>query len=288
MLKKFIKKTAGAFGYDIINREARRNTGSPPPINHWADPVFNHILPTSKITYSHDLLCTWHNCDFMKDPRFISAYKAGKATDVHKTIFNNYEIYWRIHVICWAAMQAKNLEGDFVDCGVNTGIFARAVIDYINFNATGKKYYLLDTFTGLDDRYSTEKELASDLNQKYRAGKNSLYAQVQETFKAFNVDIIKGPVPDTLSQVTSNKIAYLSVDMNCAQPEMAALEYFWEKIVNGGIILLDDYGYANAFPEQKKAHDAFAASKGVEILTLPTCQGMIIKPNNYGTKNLDR
>jgi len=216
----------------------------------------------------------------MKDPRFINAYAAGKATDIKKTIFNNYEIYWRIHVICWAAAQVKSLEGDFVDCGVNTGIFSRAIIDYIDFNSTGKKYYLLDTFTGLDERYSTPEEQSSDLNNKYLANKDTLYQQVQQTFKGFNVEIIKGAVPDTLSQVTSDKIAYLSVDMNCVAPEVAALEFFWDKMVRGGIIILDDYGYANAFPEQKKAHDEFAASKGVEILTLPTCQGMIIKPYN--------
>lgn len=280
MLRRALKKIVGLFGYDIINPKERAANAVMPDTSHLGDPQFHYILPKSEITYADDLLYTYHNCDFMKDPRFMSAYAAGKATDIKKTIFNNYDIYWRIHVICWAASQAKWLEGDFVDCGVNTGIFSRAIIDYIDFNSTGKKYYLLDTFSGLDERYSTPEEQSSDLNNKYLANKDTLYRQVQQTFKGFNVEIIQGAVPDTLPQVTADKIAYLSIDMNCVAPEVAALEFFWDKLVKGGIIILDDYGYANAFPEQKKAHDAFAASKGVEILTLPTCQGMIIKPYN--------
>ena len=49
-------------------------------------------------------------------------------------------------------------------------------------------------------------------------------------------------------------------------------------MVKGGVIVLDDYGYANATNEQKVAHDLFAKSKKVEILSLPTCQGLLIKP----------
>ena len=54
------------------------------------------------------------------------------------------------------------------------------------------------------------------------------------------------------------------------------LEYFWPKLVPGGIIILDDYGYGNN-QDQKWAHDTWAASKRIKILSLPTGQGLIIK-----------
>ena len=105
-----------------------------------------------------------------------------------------------------------------------------------------------------------------------------LYEAVLKTFKGFNTKIIRGAVPETLPEVDSDQIAYLSVDMNCIQPEIDALNYFWEKMVPGGIIVLDDYGYGNITNDQRLAHDEFAHSKGVEILSVPTCQGIIIKP----------
>jgi O-methyltransferase len=238
----------------------------------------NYILPKSEITYSNDLLYTFHNADFLKDPLFIESYELGKNTD-NGILLKNYDIQWRIHVLCWAASHAMHLEGDFVDCGVHTGIFARAVVNYTSFQKSSKKYFLLDTFNGLDERFSSEKELKRNEIAGYdKEDSDSLYRQVVNTFKEFNVKIIKGAVPETLEYVDSEKICYLSIDMNCVAPEIATLEFFWDKMVSGGVIILDDYGYANSFNEQKEAEDAFALSKGVQILSLPTCQGLLIKP----------
>ena len=57
------------------------------------------------------------------------------------------------------------------------------------------------------------------------------------------VRIVVGAVPETLAEVTATKIAYLHLDMNCAPPEIAAAEHFWDRLSPGGVLLLDDYGY---------------------------------------------
>ena len=234
-----------------------------------------HILHKAHVTYAQDLLYTQHNADFMREPRFAEAYRLGTDTDAGQ-LLKGGGIHWRVHVICWAAWHARHLDGDFVDCGVNTGMYARAVIQYVDFQSLGKTYYLLDTFSGMDPRYSSPYEMRrSDiLGYGRRAG---VYEQVQETFKGFNVSIIRGAVPETLPQVTSQRIAFLSVDMNAVRPEVEALEYFWNKLVSGAMVVLDDYGYPGCL-EQKEAHDRFAAAKGVRVLSLPTCQGLIVKP----------
>jgi O-methyltransferase len=234
-----------------------------------------YLLPKSQITYSNDLLYTYHNADFLTEPRFAEAYRLCK--EIGGDLLLNYDIQWRIHVLCWAAEHASKLAGDFVDCGVNTGFCPRAVISYVNFGNLPKTYYLLDTFSGMDERYSTAYELERNTKLGYDK-KTGLYEQVLKTFAPFkNVQIVKGPIPDTLTEVKTEKIAYLSIDMNCVKPEVDALNYFWDKMVSGGLIILDDYGYPGCI-DQKQAHDAFAKSKGVQILSLPTCQGLILKP----------
>ena len=232
------------------------------------------ILPKVELTYAQDFLYTYHNADFMKEERFIYSYNLGKQTD-HGLLIGD-DIHWRIHVLCWAATHCQNLPGDFVDCGVGSGIFAKAIINYIDFNKTQKKYYLLDTFYGLDEKYCTKKEMERNKKMGY-VFRTGLYEEVERTFKDDNVKIIKGAVPDTLNQINTNQICFISIDMNCVKPEIAALNFFWEKLVPGGIIILDDYGYPGCV-EQKNAHDLFAKSKDVMILSLPTCQGLIIKP----------
>ncbi len=231
------------------------------------------LLDKSDLTYSNDLLYTYHNADFIKEKKFSEAYAMCK--EIGGKLLENYDIQWRVHVLCWAAVHASKLEGDFVDCGVYSGFCTRAVMHYVDFQKLNKTYYLMDTFSGLDERFSSEYELQRNSKLGYK--NQDMYEQVKVRFKDFRTKIIKGPIPDTLPQADPEKVAFLSIDMNTEVPEVAALEYFWPKLVSGGIIVLDDYGYPGCL-NQKLAHDRFAASKGVMVLSMPTCQGIIIKP----------
>lgn len=220
------------------------------------------------LTYNQDGLATCHNCDFMKDEHFIKSYNLGAKTGS----WGPSNIHWRAYVTCWAANKAKDLEGDFVECGVYKGGLAMTVMHYINFKTLQKKFYLLDTFCGLSEKYISEGE-------SLKLGRyEECYDSIKETFKELkNVEIIKGAVPDTLPLVKAEKVCYLSLDMNCAAPEIAAAEFFWDKLVSGAVIVLDDYGWAGCIV-QKRAFDDFASRKGVQVLSLPTGQGLIFKP----------
>jgi O-methyltransferase len=234
------------------------------------------VLPDvflGEISYATDCLITSNNCDFIKEPKFAKAYAAAAATKP----WEGFTLQWRVYIVCWFANYIKHLDGDFVECGVNTGAYARAIIDYINFPLLPKKFYLFDTFDGLVHNQLSDKEKEIGFYKHYDHYKD-VYAEVKETFSPFNVEVIKGMVPDTLILCKAEKIVYLSIDMNVAAPEIAAANYFWDKIVGGGIIMLDDYGFAPHI-EQKLAFDAWAKEKNIEILSLPTGQGVIIKPN---------
>jgi O-methyltransferase len=223
------------------------------------------------ITYNKDGLITIHNCDFIYDARFKDAYRRGKETGS----WGGGDIQWRAYVACWAANKGKDLEGDFVECGVDRGGLAMTVMQYINFKSLPKKFYLLDTYCGLSEKLISKEEITHGIQA---GGYEECYERVKKTFHDHpNVEIIKGTVPDTLPQVKSQKVAYLSIDMNCMEPEIAAAEYFWDKMTSGAVILLDDYGWGSHIV-QKKAFDEFAAKHGVQVLSLPTGQGIIFKP----------
>ncbi|MBL4658572.1 MAG: class I SAM-dependent methyltransferase, partial [Flavobacteriales bacterium] len=104
------------------------------------------------------------------------------------------------------------------------------------------------------------------------------YEFVVDSFKEYdNVEIVRGIVPQSLSNVEITKVAFLSIDMNIVMPDRAALEHFWPKMSRGGIIIVDDYAMQKRHLQQESVND-FAASVGVKILTMPTGQGIIIKP----------
>lgn len=223
--------------------------------------------------YDQDRLLTTNNHDFMKDPRFIAAYECGLKADTTKA----WRIHWRVHVALWAAQHGARLEGDFVECGVNKGLMSSCIMQYLDWNSRDKHFFLFDTFKGIDPKYLNERE--NELGKmQFSAGHYSeCYELAKENFKTFDrTHLVRGSVPDTLETVDIGQVCYLSIDMNCAAPEIAAAEHFWPKMTRGAVGLLDDYGFAG-YEEQKKAFDAFAARKGIEILSLPTGQGMYVK-----------
>lgn len=234
-------------------------------------------------TYDADFLTVWHkNTDFLQDQKFMAAYKAGMDSG-HKIArpagsSDDIHIEWRIHICCWAAWHAKQLPGDFVECGTNTGIMSLAVANYINFNHTGKRFFLFDTFDGIPEEQITPYERLLGRAQENEQLYEDCYERAKMNFSPFpRAILVRGKVPDTLATVQIGSVCYLCLDMNIVVPERAAIEHFWDKLVPGAPVILDDYGWLN-FGKQKEAMDAFAAQKGVKIANLPTGQGLLFKP----------
>ncbi len=211
--------------------------------------------------------------EWAKDPNFARAYAAGMATG-HR--FGDIRIDWRAHVACWAASHAMQLPGDFVECGVNTGIFSVTVCTFLDFNTVDKDFWLYDTFQGIppEQMKSGEFEPRTKENADYYFDS---YSAAQRNFSPWpRAKLVRGRIPDTLTE-GPRKVCYLSIDMNIVEPEIAAIEHFWPLLSPGAPIILDDYGWEH-YSLQREGMDRFAQSKGVRVLTLPTGQGLILKP----------
>jgi hypothetical protein len=134
---------------------------------------------TEPIRFCEDGLATIHNCDFVKSPRFVAAYKAGERTGS----WRGWQLRWRAHVVCWAASCASQLPGDFVECGVNRGGNARMIIEYLGDEPFLRNFFLFDTFQGFVDQYLSDKE-------KQTVAKSYSYpdclSDVRKTFAPFS------------------------------------------------------------------------------------------------------
>ncbi len=230
--------------------------------------------------YAQDGLISVHSHAFMEDPAFIKAYQRGvRALGGVDT----YQWHWRIHIGLWAARIAARLEGDFVECGVNRGFLSSAIMEYLDWNSLGRDFWLLDTFTGLDERFVSDSERRMGALRKNTEDlRSGFYVrgadQVRANFAQWpRARIIEGAVPETLARVTASRVAYLHLDMNSAPPEVAALSWFWDKLGDGAPVLLDDYAYLG-YTAQKLAMDEFARAHAISICSLPTGQGLLFKP----------
>lgn len=221
------------------------------------------------------------NVDFITEPRFVEAHQAGLDAGLQfkwPGTENVIDMPWRVHIACWAASHAVHLPGDLVECGVHAGMLSLAVCKYIGFNSTGKTFWLFDTFTGIPEEQMAEEERPFRIEENDAYYHQDSYEIARRNFAPYpKARLVRGRVPDSLEGAGIGAVSYLSLDMNIAAPELAALEFFWPKLSVGAIVLLDDYGWTHYRP-QKVALDQFAAQQDVEIATLPTGQGLLIKP----------
>lgn len=233
---------------------------------------------STRSAYDQDGLYSVHNHDFMQDADFQRAYQRGV-----QAAQTDYAWHWRVHTGLWAARVASRLDGDFVECGVNRGFMSSAIMTALDWNAQGRDFYLLDTFSGIDERYVSQADLAAGaLERNKRDIASGFYTfdadSVRRNFAEWErVRIIEGPIPETLPQIHAEKVCFLHLDLNCSPPEVASCEYLWDRIVPGGMILLDDYAYVG-YHSQKTGMDEFAVTRGLSILSMPTGQGLLIKP----------
>jgi hypothetical protein len=237
--------------------------------------VFNTRSPRG---YAQDGLFTMHSDHFRRDKAFRAAYergvKAGQGLDP--------AMEWRVHVALWAASTASRAAGDFVECGVNAGFVSSAIMESLDWRNSGKKFYLIDTFSGPVLSQYSPREIASgrDVVAKSALAAGAYVTDLERVRANFaewpNAIVVQGTVPDVLDTLRFGQVAFLHLDMNCALPERAALEFFWSRLSRGGIVLLDDYTYFG-HGSQTEAIDSVSGQLGFKVLAMPSGQGLIVK-----------
>jgi hypothetical protein len=203
----------------------------------------------------------------MEDAEFKRAY----ARSV-KAAGWDYGIYWRAHVILWAASLAKRSAGAFVECGTGRGFMASAVCEAQSWGE--RPFYLIDTF---DSRTLAEGKADPDPDSPPSLHYAENVARVRQNFAAWpGVRAVVGRVPEILDQVPDTPVAFLHLDMNHPTPEVAALRHFWPKMSPGAVAVFDDYAFLGC-RNQHDALNAVATELGFSILSLPTGQGLAVK-----------
>ena len=228
--------------------------------------------------YADDGLLTMHGDQFRRDPDFQAAYARGMQAA--QGIDPRFE--WRAHLALWAASRALRVPGDFVECGVNAGFISSAIMHRLNWRSVDRRFFLVDTFSGpVLSQYSAnevgqgrrqlaEKALAAGA---YVTDLDRIVANYSEWPNAV---VVQGAVPEVLPALDIMNVAFLHIDMNCAYPEQAALEFFWDRLSLGALVLFDDYSYFG-HDCQNQAISETARRLGTEVLSLPTGQGLIIR-----------
>ncbi|OHA95829.1 MAG: hypothetical protein A3C62_02605 [Candidatus Zambryskibacteria bacterium RIFCSPHIGHO2_02_FULL_39_16] len=163
--------------------------------------------------------------------------------------------------ICLLYTCIKNLSGVIVECGVAEG-HGLAVLKILSL-AEGKarEIYGFDTFCGLPTPSVFDKRGAKGW---FGYTKSSVIQFFKDTGVSLdNVFLIEGDIQDTL-KAFNQPIAFLHIDVDLYKGYKVALEILWDKVVKGGVVVLDDYN-DKSWIGAKKAVDEFIEKRGIVI-----------------------
>jgi len=207
-------------------------------------------------------ICWNKNYSFFRDKYFIDFVNNKENPIVERSII------WRTYILLHFAKKCLNIEADFIELGCHTGGTAQHMVDTQDFAAANKDLYLYDLFEWNE----------GDQHTRFAAHENAtMYEDVCARFKAQPfVKVIKGAVPDSFADGLPDKIAFAHIDMNQPTPEVGALKFILPRLADHGVIIFDDYGWW-FYSAQKRYIDPVLAEHGLDVVELPTGQGLLIK-----------
>lgn len=213
--------------------------------------------------HSADNFITWgRNLSALSDQAFVRAWDTNVESNADRAIM------WRRYVLACAAYHCVQLDGDFVECGAYSGVGMKTVMDYLGGTDFPR------TFWGYD-RFVHDASMANHAMNEHGP---QLEARVRAKFADYpQVRIVSGSIPDTFQGQSPERIAYLHIDLNQAEAEIASLDHLFDRIVPGGILILDDYEWAGPYRSQKLAEDRWFEARRYRVMPLPTGQGLVIK-----------
>ncbi|WP_170994629.1 TylF/MycF/NovP-related O-methyltransferase [Streptomyces sp. BPSDS2] len=183
-----------------------------------------------------------------------------------------------------------NIPGDIVECGVWRGGSMQACArTLLSVGETERDLYLFDTYEGMTP------PTAEDLRRDGRPAQELLDAQGKDRpiwavasledvkagfenipYPKERVHYVRGRVEDTVPAQAPEQISILRLDTDWYASTKHELEHLYSRLVSGGVLLIDDYGY---WQGSRQAVDEFLDKTGEQLLLLRMDEGRIaVKP----------
>ncbi|MCB9361262.1 MAG: class I SAM-dependent methyltransferase [Flavobacteriales bacterium] len=144
----------------------------------------------------------------------------------------------------------NNIKGDIIEAGVWKGATAIYIKYLLNKTKSDRNLWLFDFFDEkkIDvSRIKHEKDIkALDYFLNMEGVVYPSFSSVLRSFREYNlldqhVKFIQGDIFKTYTNCDAEKIAILRLDMDFYEPTLFALECFYERVTEGGYIIIDDY-----------------------------------------------
>ena len=176
-------------------------------------------------------------------------------------LLNHLEIYNKI----------LDLPGDILEFGVYKGTSLVRLLSFRDLleNENSRKVFGFDIYGKFPDllELESDRQFIEKFETAGGYGISKHELEIHLNNKGFNnYELIEGDIintiPEFLAKNEARKISLLHIDVEVYEPTKVILENLWDRVVKGGILMLDDYGTVEG---ETKAVDEFFADQNIVI-----------------------
>ena len=228
------------------------------------------------------------------DYNMLSNYRnRGPAVTSYETSMHHTGMAWsdnaakrfRFHSLYQVAKFAQQRSpgnADVVECGCWRGHSAHmiaTILKSLHFDGT---FHIFDSFQGFSQITSEDYNERSPLHDKEITALRNLFAapeqEVRDNLAEFDfLEFYPGWIPERFPEVADKRFVFVNIDVDLYHPTRDCIEFFLPRLVDGGVMVFNDYGYTQ-FPGATAAVDEeLAAINPSFFYEIPTGGAFLIK-----------
>ena len=179
----------------------------------------------------------------------------------------------RAYVLQQCARQAMHLPGDFAEAGVFRGGTAWFLAELLRERGDQRALHLFDSFEGMP----ASAEFERDGHREGDFSDTSL-ASVQELLAGSDAPVFHpGFIPGTFAGLDALRFALVHIDVDIHDAVRDSIAFFYPRLVPGGVMLFDDYGFEIYKLAARRAVDDAFADKPEQPIVLRTGQCLVTR-----------
>lgn len=216
------------------------------------------------------------------DPYLDLYHRARSLSDSTDNVFKQNRFFTLLQMV--QRVIDERLPGDIAECGCWKGHSTFMIAERLKQANWSGRFLVFDSFEGgLSDKVAKDRIGRGDTDpEKTRKQKQSFasrYDEVEALLKPFPfVSLHEGWIPavfGTTPGLADRLFSLVHVDVDLYEPTRDSLAFFGPRMVEGGIIVIDDYGSAN-FPGSKAAVDEHLAAHKPKFFLESHLMGAVI------------
>jgi O-methyltransferase len=242
--------------------------------------LWEHLTP-EQVAGAHNRFIYSAKVDWWVNRAWMHPYlKALEGDRIPEAGLTETRILDRRFMLKECAEAVRRFPVSTAECGVYKGVGSAIICAALDKTYTsGEYHFAFDSFEGLPAPAAADSDGTGTVHWK----PNDLAVPEGSASTALSgfpfCRLVKGWIPGSLAVAAGHRFRLVHIDVDLYETTREALEFFYPRIVRGGVILCDDYGMISC-PGARKAMDEFFADKPEAVIEVTCGSGLVVVTNS--------